>query len=82
MNDGLNPRFVIWARSIGREPHSLVGAEEIERIDGTPWTAIYMGWVQERWRAWATVLGCDDHRVALSNGHTHDDFDRWLETQS
>ena len=79
MSNGLNPRFVIWCRTIDREPHSLIDEDEIERIDGTPWTALFMNWVRERWTEWAKSLGYDDHRAALLNNHTAAEFDEWLQ---
>lgn len=76
--EGLNPRVVCWARSRGIDPHSLV-ASPPTYIDGMRWTVHFMIWIQERWRAWATELGYGDHRVALANGHSHEEFDAWLE---
>ncbi len=80
----LNPRFVLWAKSIGKEPADFVRRDRqgVTRIDGTPWTVLFMAWIAERWRQWALELGYRDHRVALANGHTHADFDAWLEKNS
>lgn len=79
----MNPRFVLWARSAGHDPRALLrpGRDEVTRIDGTPWTVFFMAWITERWNEWATELGYRDHRVALTDGHTHDDFDAWLEAK-
>ncbi len=77
----LNPRFVLWAASIGKTPSELMHADRdgVTKIDGTPWTVLFMVWTAKRWRQWALELGYPDHRVALANGYTHADFDAWLE---
>lgn len=74
-----NPRFVIWAESIGVSPDELM--LEPTQIDGTPWTVLFMIWIQKRWRDWALELGYRDHRAALADGHTHAHFDAWLEAK-
>lgn len=78
-----NPRFVIWAESRGLSPAELMRPDRIEvtRVDGSPWTALFMIWIMERWREWASELGYRDHRVALLSGHTSEDFDAWLEAR-
>lgn len=80
--EGLNPRVVHWARAQGIDLEVLVAdpnASLPSYSDGAPWTVHFIIWIQERWRAWATELGYRDHRVALASGHTHADFDTWLE---
>ncbi len=77
----MNPRVIIWLRAAKLSPKILVrrSGEDLARVNGTPWTAVYMIWIQERWREWADGLGFRDHRVAQVSGHSADDFDAWLE---
>lgn len=79
----MNPRFVIWAESIGESPAELMrqGRDEATRIDGTPWTVLFMFWISKRWCEWAAELGYCDYRIALVKGYTHADFDAWLEAK-
>lgn len=85
MTDGThNPRFVIWAESVGVSPEDLLLPARkggTSQIDGTPWTVLFIIWIQNRWRDWATELGYRDPRNALADGHTHADFDAWLEAR-
>lgn len=77
----MNPRFLLWARANGHDPQSVLSSDDGEttRIDGTPWTILFMAWMSERWREWATEIGFNgNQRAALSSGHTHAEFDLWL----
>lgn len=84
---GKNPRWVCWMLSRGEDPATFVSRDEsgeVRRIDGRmPWTVVFMQWVQDRLREWATGLGFADrngrlaHEVALLE-RGHDAFDAWL----
>lgn len=80
-SDGFNLRVVLWARSRGLDLHLLVigPRESTTHIDGTPWTVLFMAWIQNRWREWASELGFNgNHRAALAAGRSHAEFDAWL----
>lgn len=78
-----NPRFVIWAESRGLSPAELMrpDRDEVVNIDNTPWTVLFMSWISDRWYEWARELGYRDAVTALADGHTHEDFDAWLEAR-
>ncbi len=95
MTDGYNPRYVLWAKSRGKEPEDFGRDEngDIERILDEDdeqrrmmsWTVVFMLWIEARWTDWAAHHGFmrtrygDPHREAMLAGHR--DFDVWLEGQ-
>lgn len=81
----MNPRFVLWCEAHSFDPAEIGrDAEGVTRIDGTPWTVLFMIWVRERWAEWSASLGFKAsgsrlaHEVALVSGFSHVDFDAWL----
>lgn len=76
-----NPRFVLWALANDHDPHSVKHSNDGEttKIDGTPWTVLFMAWMSKCWQEWATKLGFNgDYRAACIQGHTAAEFDAWL----
>ncbi len=82
----INPRVIVWLRAAKLSLKTLIRRPDGDLVrvkDGAgrcmPWTVVYMLWIQERWVEWATELGFEgDHQTARLAGHSHDEFDAWL----
>jgi hypothetical protein len=81
----VNPRVLLWLKANGLTPDSIArrSGEDVRQvvIDGhrNLWTVHYIAWIDRRWREWAASLGFNTQRDAVLSGHTHDEFDAWLE---
>lgn len=73
-----NPRFVIWTRTLGRTPESFYRGEddEIPKLDGMPWTLVFMLWIQAQWGAWERSQGRKPGEPLSPSDHKQ--FDKWL----
>lgn len=88
MNPSLNPRVLIWLAAVGLRPSAIVRlcGEDVPlvKINGERnlWTIFYSEWITARWHEWAAKLGftrgAEPWRVAQREGHSADEFDRWL----
>lgn len=95
MNEQWNPRFVLWARAIGKVPEDFKRGEddELARVEhpttgqSLPWTFVFSEWIRARWKEWAAELGYKDgewgtaERSAIADGRDRGAtaFDPWLE---
>jgi hypothetical protein len=85
----VNPRWVLWLRSRGETPETMQRDDDglvVDPVDCAkrPAACVFMLWMQDAWRRWATELGfvgSYPHETALLSGHTADEFDVWLEGQ-
>lgn len=89
----INPRVVVFLATHGLPLDTIErdSEGEIKRIalNGSPmpWTAHYSLWIDHMWRDWAEQLGFKSvggsraHECAIMAGHTHDEFDAWLQNK-
>jgi len=88
---GWNPRVLYWLKAAGLHPEQIGrrSGEDVPVVtdasgDRNLWTVLYGSWIDARWREWAEGLGFrrrngqEAHHIALLNGHSDDEFDRWL----
>lgn len=87
MPEIINPRVLIWLRSINLTIKDIArkSGEDVVKItvNGNTnfWTIHYSEWIMEKWNQWGILLGyagSDAHRIAQANGHTAEEFDAWL----
>lgn len=89
-----NPRVITFLAAHGLPLDTIErdSEGEIKRIalNGStmPWTAHYSLWIDHMWRDWAEELGFKSqdgsraHQHALMAGHTHEEFDAWLQIEA
>lgn len=70
----LNPRFVAYARSLGKTPEEALQRDAA----GIACMSGYIWWIGERWVEWRKLRGYSANRPPDNIDHKH--FDVWLAT--
>jgi hypothetical protein len=88
-NELWNPRVLLWLKTIGKttadihvEPWSP--DHDVARINGMPWTVLFMSWSGAMWMEWGRSLGFNGsrgHETALMSGHTREQHAEWLKAK-
>jgi hypothetical protein len=82
-----NPRVLLWLKTVGKTIDDIRRPSlehDLPRIDGMPWTIVYIAWSEAMWTEWGRSLGFNGsrgHETALMNGHTREQHSEWLKAK-